>query len=226
MKKLFVNILVVIVIAFTSTGCFEIREEVTFKKNGSGSYVNIIDFSDLMGMMSMFMPDSLSGEMEEFDNIFEGYDLEKLAAIKGVNNIMTEEVEDYVFKFSYDFDNVNALNAAQDISTDSEMFSMLTEYKFKRKKLMRVSEMSGDSSDELSELGLEDMSEMEGMMEMFSKPVYTVIYNLPKKPKKVKSTGSLQQEEIQEERKSVVFEYDVFEFLEGKGKVFDHQVKF
>lgn len=43
------NILILIVLALSVTGC-EIREEYTFKKDGSGVYEMVLDFSDFMQM--------------------------------------------------------------------------------------------------------------------------------------------------------------------------------
>lgn len=49
------------------TGCLHILEEVTFKKNGSGTYAMTLDMSELKGMVDMFKnfkPDDIAKPME------------------------------------------------------------------------------------------------------------------------------------------------------------------
>jgi hypothetical protein len=52
LKKIYLFAL--LVGAMSLTGCLNILEEVTFKKNGSGTYSMIIDMSEMKSMMDMF----------------------------------------------------------------------------------------------------------------------------------------------------------------------------
>lgn len=52
LKKIYLFAL--LVGAMSLTGCLNILEEVTFKKNGSGTYSMIIDMSEMKNMMDMF----------------------------------------------------------------------------------------------------------------------------------------------------------------------------
>ena len=51
-KKIYLFAL--LVCAISMTGCLNILEEVTFKKNGGGSYSMILDMSEMKSMMDMF----------------------------------------------------------------------------------------------------------------------------------------------------------------------------
>ncbi len=67
MRRIFFSIAIIIT-TFSLTSCFNIIEEVAITKKGSGTYKNTIDMSQMMGMISAFMPDSvkqMTGEMEK-----------------------------------------------------------------------------------------------------------------------------------------------------------------
>ncbi len=222
---------VAIVIALLSTSCFEVREEITLKSNGSGTYSTVFDMSEMMGMLNMFMPDSLKGEMSDsldFSKMMTPEEISKYSSIKGISNVRSDSDEEYVMKMSYDFANIDALNRSMAIDSGDGPLGISTVFKRKGSKFERVSEMVSEGGENpLSGLMGGEGDDDEGMgemMNMMNKPTYTLVYNLPGKVKKVKTKGTV--ENVKERGKKVEIVYDMFEMMKSNGKVMDHCVKF
>ena len=106
MKNLIVAFLLGFMLLFS--GCFDITEEITFNKNGSGSSRITVDLSTMMGMLSMFMPDSLKESMDLEQMM--GGDIGKYSKVSGISNVKSERMDEYKYAISYDFSSVDVLN--------------------------------------------------------------------------------------------------------------------
>ncbi|MFN4080339.1 MAG: hypothetical protein ACK4NS_05520 [Saprospiraceae bacterium] len=185
-------------IALSATGCLNIIEEVTFKKDGSGSYKMTIDMSQVKSMMDVLKGMNTEGEGEGEDeqagedpagdesmaNL--GAELSNVAAslrkIPGLSNI--KEIQDtsvYLFGYSFDFAGQESLNKALKV-INKEKYDTKTEevFKFKGKSFERLN--SGDIGAQLQKT-LADAEDDEENMEMikmfFSEMTYQQIYQFP-----------------------------------------------
>ena len=207
-----------------TTGCFNITEEVFFKSNGSGKVKMTIDMSEMMSMLSAFIPDSLKNDMDFGKEMSEGN--EELERIKGISNVASETSEDYIYTLKYDFADMTALNRAmaRDSDTaDSPLGKTSNVFKKSRRWVCRSMTSEKGTKNALEEMDMEG-EEMKEMMEMFNKPTYTFKYHLPNNVKKVKSKGL--DVESEKDGKTATFTYNLFDFLESDGKIIDHEVKF
>ena len=128
-RKLF--LLFASVAALTLTGCLHILEDVTVRKDGSGTYRMEIDMSELKGMMDMLEGMDMGGDStaiaeDEEGGMEEGFDpsisqlgeeiggvATSLEGMPGLSNV--HEINDtssFKFGYSFDFENIQALNNA------------------------------------------------------------------------------------------------------------------
>jgi hypothetical protein len=191
------------------SSCLHIVEDVTFRKNGSGSYIMTIDMSEIKGMMDMFKgmnptdslgvdstaiitdglpaegPNNEIGQLgQEMANV-----TSSLKGLPGISNVL--EINDtsaYSFGYSFDFADVAALNRAMKV-INKEKYDAKTEevFKFKGGNFERLS--SGNLGEELKKAlddsngedsGEEGLDNSMEMMKMFfSEMSYKQVYHFP-----------------------------------------------
>lgn len=219
MKHLFLTFFVATFLLFFSS-CFTIIEEITFNRDGSGTSKTVMDMSEMMGMLKMFMPDSLQDELN-MDSIMAS-EMNEYKQMEGISNVKSYSEKAYVYTISYDFANVAVLNKAQNSGGGNEALGdMSNNYSLKGKKFKRTTSFA--ASDEMGEMGM-DTEEMEGMMGMMNQPTYKVIYNMPKKVKKATIEGT--ESTWEKDNKTVSIEYNFLDFVKGEGEVMNHCIKF
>ncbi len=217
MKNLIVAFLLGFMLLFS--GCFDITEEITFNKNGSGSSRITVDLSTMMGMLSMFMPDSLKESMDLEQMM--GGDIGKYSKVSGISNVKSERMDEYKYAISYDFSSVDVLNKvlALDNDTDTGMGKMATKYIAKRGKLYRQTDYTAtETADEHS------MEEYKEVFAMTGEPKYRVIYHFPSKIKKSKIKGITPVTDTS--GSTITLEYNFMDFMKTSGKVMDHYIKY
>lgn len=231
--------------SFTLSGCLHILEEVTIRKNGTGTYKMTIDLGELKGMMDMMkgmMPDSLTNAMQDSTAIAEmqpepeaAEDVSQfsqmgeqligikmsLAGVQGISNIA--EIKDTVnlkFSYSFDFADVTALNRALKIINKDKFESKAEEiYKFSSKGFERLN--VGDIGSEMQRAMAENMGEDadESSMSMvkmfFADMSYTQVYNFPDQQIK-KSSNKLA--EISADKHSISLKLKPFDEDQQKQK--------
>lgn len=219
MKKTLIGLLFCFI--FISSGCFTVTEEITLRKNGSGTSRVTIDMSGMMGMLSAFIPDSLKESMDL--NQLMSTDMGKFTTVSGISNVRSERLSEYAYAISYDFANTEALNKAQALSneTDTGFGKMDTKFTFKKGKLCRQTDYSSSETADEEEHSLEDSKELFAMM---GEPKYTVIYHLPSKVKKASVKGV--DAKVDKDGSTISVEYNFTDFMKAKGKIMDHYVKF
>lgn len=113
MKNLFFGLIAAA--ACLLSGCVVIEENYTFKKNGSGSMVYVMDMHELMEQMGSIM-DMAGGENGEnpFAGAAKGFkeQSEKVKSVAGVSKVKFEEDKKGIYKISFNFKNIKALNDA------------------------------------------------------------------------------------------------------------------
>lgn len=206
------------------TSCFNIVEEVSLEKDGSGHLQTTINMNEMMSMLSNLLPDSLKKEID-LDKITAG-NTDKYKNIKGISNVKIQNDDAYVYKFGFDFEDVDALNRMLDMnqSINNPLNSTIgTQYKIKKKKFYRSTFYNQEKDSPFSKEGI-DMEQIKSLFKVIQAPTYKLVYNFPKRVKKVK----VKDEKVNwsKEGKTVTLEYNLLDFLEKNGKVIEHQIKY
>lgn len=95
------------------TGCITIEEQYTFRKNGSGSMTYVVDMSELGSMMESFSESGEAGSgMADVGAMDMSREVEALKVIPGVGKVKLDGRKKWVQRISFDFKDVDALNAA------------------------------------------------------------------------------------------------------------------
>jgi len=217
MKNLILTFLLGILLIFS--GCFDITEEITFNKNGSGTTRITVDLTNMMSMFSMFMPDSVKENMDV--NQIMGGDMSKYSKMNGISNVRSERLDEYKYAISYDFSSIDVLNKVLESNTESEtgLGKMATKYQAKKGKVYRQTEFT--ATDAHDEHGMDEYMEL---FSMTDKPKYRVVYHFPSKIKKTKIKGITPV--TVKEGNTITMEYNLMDFVESGGKVMDHYIKY
>jgi hypothetical protein len=195
------------VVTLLFASCLHIVEEVTVKKDGSGSYKMTMDMSEVKSMMDAIKSmgeetdeentdeektqiNAEEEEVAEEDNSMAqmGAELSSVAnslrGIAGLSNI--QEINDtstFLFGYSFDFANIEALNKAIRI-INREKYDTRVEETFRLKggnfERLNVADIGEQFKKTLTEVEEEDE---EGNMEMvkafFSSMTYKQVYRFP-----------------------------------------------
>lgn len=115
-------------IPFVFSSCYEVREELTLKADGSGSYGFYIDMSqnasmlDGMKALSESVPDSLKGEKDKGKNVVQaGNNLKMdeqaklIEEVEGITNAKDDSDDKaYIYGMRFDFKDLKSLNNAME----------------------------------------------------------------------------------------------------------------
>lgn len=214
-------VLLLAVSSFTLTGCFELLEEVHYRKDGSGTYKFTMDMSQMKAMLEMAMSadttgsvnlDTLSAMPREMSK--------KLQGMPGITNIKEiNDMENFVFGVEYEFKDIEALNNATMASSIDPELGKAAERVFtgSKKSFERLnSKAMASALDEA--MGAAGEGEEAEMAMMFLKDVsFTFVYNFDRKVKKVSNSLA----KISDDKKSVTLKYFLFDEERGgkKGSV-------
>lgn len=195
------RLLLAFFLLFSLTGCFEISEEITLKKNGSGTYAFTLDMSQIVSMAKAFeeaAKDSTDTEEEKntkgkdeelFADSEEG--LAELEAVAGITNVTQKaDSEEGILSFSFDFRDIDALNAAfKAMSKNSEEGKALKTdvFAYKKGKLVRKPAenfMVDNIVSSAAEGAGGDDSQSEMVKSMFKSGKYTLRIKVPRKVRK------------------------------------------
>jgi hypothetical protein len=176
MKKMLRYLLFAVTVMTTMSACFEITEEVTVNKDGSGKYTSIMDATKLSEQMQMLAAFDTTGEMVSklkfsLDSTFEE-SFKKYAAVKGISKVVADTSKPYIYKVTMDFSDVNALNTA--VNLDKKDEGMKNLYSWKKGQLSRK-----DFALNLDDIKMEDESQKEMAKSMLEGMKYTIILNFP-----------------------------------------------
>lgn len=208
MKKLF-NFLLLLTTVLTISSCFEITEEVTVNKNGSGNYISTIDASKLSEQMQMLAAFDTTGEMVpklkySLDSTF-AETFKKYAKIKGISNVHVDTSKPYIYKVSMDFQDMDVLNEA--VNLDKKGADRQNLYAWKKGHLSRK-----DFALNLDDMKMEDDSQKEMAKSMLDGMKYTIIFNLPGKVKKMTN----KEAKIGDDKKTVTLECSLLDVMDKK----------
>jgi hypothetical protein len=198
---------------FFLTGCFDITEEITVKKDGSGQYINKIDASKFSEQMQLFAAFDSTGEMipklkYSLDSTFVAL-WGEYKKVKGISNLSIDTSKEYVYVLKMDFQDVTALNAALGTSKGTNPQNL---YSWEKGKISRK-----DVPLNMGDMKMEDESQKEMLKGFMQDMKYTIIYNLPDNVKKVSNAGS----KISSDKKTVILACNLLEVMDGKIKLGD-----
>lgn len=176
MKKMLRYLLFAVTVMTTMSACFEITEEVTVNKDGSGKYTSIMDATKLSEQMQMLAAFDTTGEMVSklkfsLDSTFEE-SFKKYVGVKGISKVIADTSKPYIYKVTMDFADVNALNTA--VNLDKKDEGMKNLYSWKKGQLSRK-----DFALNLDDIKMEDESQKEMAKSMLEGMKYTIILNFP-----------------------------------------------
>lgn len=234
----FYSLAIIAILAFSLTSCFDLKEEVTINKDGSGSFIQTIDMGNnpMIQMALNMQSDSAKNDgngMNKMDSTMEETKA-KLSKVKGISNIKTATAtEGLKFTIMYDFADVDALNRAIHASRDEkegEVKIMEKQYSFKNGEFskansfsmggngMDMSEiMGGKKGDDDAEQTEEEKAQTKQMMQMFfGSANYTYIVHVPKK---VTSYSNKSNTTVSEDKKTLTMTIPFMDLLGDDKKV-------
>jgi len=122
MKKALLRISLLLPLIFIFSSCFELIEDTTFNKDGSGIYKVTLNMSSSQTRLNSVMAmDSIDGKKvpseKDLQNEIESF-IADLNSQKGIKNAETTlSTEEWIFKFSCTFDDLEALKNGLNLAT-------------------------------------------------------------------------------------------------------------
>jgi len=216
MKKNVIIGLFAFVAMFMFTGCIDFLEEITYHRNGSGTYQFTVDMSQIKSLMDGLGGDDTKDKDDPMKDVGEKFDelqnkLEKIPGISHFKNI--NDTSTYVFGFSFDFKNAEALDKA--LHEQNDKLSAATKlFSGSKRTFTRFNEgsMAEAMKDELAGDDAKD-EEMEMVKSMFGDMKLRTIYHFDRRVKSSSNENSL----ISADKKSVTIDYYFFKPELNKG---------
>jgi hypothetical protein len=208
MKKI-INALLFAASVFTMTACFDITEDITVNKDGSGTFVSTTDASKLSEQLGMLAAMDTTGELipklkYSLDSSFAA-NFSKYAGLKGISQMKVDTSKEYIYKVTLDFANIDALNSV--INVDKKDDTQKNLYSWSKGKLTRK-----DSGVGMGEMGMEDDQQKEMAKSILKDMKYKVIYRLPKKV----SGMTNKEAKLSTDKKTVTLECSLLDIMDKK----------
>lgn len=192
------------------TSCFEVREKLHLKKNGSGQFVYTLDFSESSNTLSIAkMMAGFRNKTSPDEKIKKSMQqtLEALQSTEGISNANIERNDErFIYKVSFDFDDVESLNAALNKFVKSEEEITFFSYDgrtFSRSDAVSIREtIEREMANEGSSLnGLDPY-------DLFSEATYVTEYSFDKAIKEAAVKGKVTQEDHRLKSEHFIFSKD------------------
>jgi hypothetical protein len=193
------------------TGCFDISEEITVKKDGKGQYASKIDATKFAEQMTLFAAFDSTGEMipklkYSLDSAF-AVQFSKYYQVKGISNVKIDTSKEYVYAVSMDFTDINALNTALSIDKTDEQKNL---YSWQKGKISRK-----DVPLNLGDFKMDDDSQKDMLKSFLQDMKYSITYNLPGKLKEC----SNKEVKISGDKMAITIEGNMNDVMGGKLKL-------
>ncbi|WP_448518416.1 hypothetical protein [Rhodoflexus sp.] len=210
------SILVLLLAACSLTSCFEVREDITIDKNGAGSYAFLIDMSSSKAMIDLAVGMQATKDRTPFNQMDSSFakGIARLSNMEGISNVQPiNNREQYIFGMSFDFANIDALNAALNQSTQEQAEQNNNPiFSFRKKVLIRNDRSMVSSLADLEVLRStpEGATQIKALLEGAS-----YVYTVRPKTGKVRSFSN-KQSELQDGGKVLHYRVGLLEMMEGK----------
>ncbi|HEY8400323.1 MAG TPA: hypothetical protein VIK89_03620 [Cytophagaceae bacterium] len=231
MKKYSFNLLLLLLFCFLCTSCFEIKEELTLKKDGSGTYSFTMDMSQLKQVFIMsqafakgFSSMDTSGKYKpnmNFHNPMLNMKIKfdqlkyKLEEIKGITNYeVVYDTSLYLIGAKYNFSNITALNASVNELQKDQEEKQEDHYKYNG----RVFERYNSISENDVKIGANNDSIARSML---GTARYHIIYHFEEPVKDFENENYY----MSRDRKTLIFTAPLMDLVDRKVLI-DNKVKF
>lgn len=203
--------LLVAVSLLSLTGCFDITEEITVNKDGSGIYMNKIDASKLAEQMKMLAAMDTTGEMmpklkysldSSFASAWDSY-----KGIKGISNVKIDTSKEFVYIVTMNYANVDALNTA--LAKDKAVGEQKM-YSWEKGKITRQ-----DIPLNMNDMKSDDDQQKEMMKSFLSDMKYKIIFHLPGNVKEISNKVAT----LSDDKKTVTLEANLLDVTDDKVKL-------
>jgi len=175
------------------TGCIDFLEEITYHKDGSGTYQFTVDMSAMKSMLDGLGSDEEKEKdpMKDIDGKFKELE-DKFEKIKGISQFKNiNDTSAFVFGFSFDFKDALALNKAL-LAQDDQLASSTNLFSGSKRTLTRFNkgsmaetmknELAGEETDE---------EQMAMVKSMFGDMKLRTIYHFDRRVKSSSNVNSL-----------------------------------
>ena len=200
---------------FMFTGCIDFLEEITYHKDGSGTYQFTVDMSAMKSMLDGLgsNEEQEKDPMKDIDSKFKELE-DKFEKIKGISQFKNiNDTSAFVFGFSFDFKDALALNNAL-LAQDDQLASSTNLFSGSKRTLTRFNkgsmaeimknELAGEETDE---------EQMAMVKSMFGDMKLRTIYHFDRRVKSSSNVNSL----ISADNKNVTLDYYFFKPELNKG---------
>jgi hypothetical protein len=201
------------------SACYEIREEVDIKKDGSGTYTLVIDMSQSKALldMAMAMPENKDKlPFGELDSSFvKG--MARFKSLPGISQVQSiDNRPDFIFGMKFDFKDVGALNLAlqkSNAETAGATAGPAPEvYKYTKRTLERTDNFFLKGLASLDGLAGDNSENAEQVKTLLKSASYVCLVRVEGKIKKFSNP----QAELSYTAKEVRFSASLLDLLEGK----------
>jgi hypothetical protein len=210
MKKIFLMLLTTVSL-LAMTGCFDITEEITVNKDGSGVYMSKIDATKMEEQLQLFASIDTTGQMipklkHDLDSSFaSAWDTYK--NVKGISNVKVDTSKPYIYIVTLNYANVDALNTA--LAKDKAVGQQKL-YSWEKGKIARQ-----DIPLNMNDMKTDDESQKEMMKSFLKDMKYTIIFHLPNNIKDNSNKAAI----LSEDKKTVTLEANLLDITEDKVKL-------
>jgi hypothetical protein len=201
--------------SLTLSGCLDILEEITIKKDGSGTFVNKMDASKAADMIATMSALDSTGQMGAqmkftFDSIFDA-EWRKYKKVAGISNIKIDTSQPFVYQVSMDFANFNALNTAMIVGKE-EIEGLKNLFSFQKGLFERKDHMAGFDLGKITGENDSDETTKEMTREMMKEMTYSMIYNLPNTVKSMSNSSAT----LTDDKKTVRLKCSFLDLMDKK----------
>ncbi len=202
------------------TSCFELKEEISMNADGSGSMTLTINLSQSKQNLANFLKggefqgQKLPSKEEIIEKINEAKNI--LANVEGLSDIQnTTDFENFIFTFSGDFANVEALNNAVNILSEK-----MNETPYPVEKVRNFS-YGGNTFNRLFEYPVDPLDPAEyeklGSMERFVMESAKIV-SIYRFENEVKSVNN-QRAKVSPSKKAIKLEHSIADLVKGASTI-------
>lgn len=214
-----IHLFILCCICLTLSSCFNISEDISLTKKGSGSYAIGIDMSPALSALSLVLPvegltlDQVLSKMDLLDFSI----MDQLKGMTGVHDVKFSSPQKFNYKLSMNFDDVNALNRIG--QTGDNGISKADQFILKGTKLSRKSLDFDINNTKVSKA--KKYMNMPIVKDLMNSTKFVTTYHLPGNVKKIQNKKAV----ISGDGKVVVLENSMHDLLD-KNAFNDITIKF
>jgi hypothetical protein len=197
------------------SSCLDILEEITIKKDGSGTYVNKMDASKASEMIAAMSALDSTGEMGAqmkftLDALFDAQ-WRNYKTVAGISNIKIDTSQSFVYQVSMNFANINALNTAMAVGKE-EVEGMKNLFTFENGLFERKNHVAALDLEKIAGENEIDESTKEMTRNLMKEMTYSIVYNLPSAVKTMSNANAT----LTDDKKTVRFKCSFLDLMDKK----------